>query len=239
MDEQLKYNMNTVLGLTTLGGVTISLLKRARARATFSSFFPSTFPSTLAQQHHKTVATDKIIFAVGNEAGDLDSIVSSIGIAWLYNALDTTDATRVVPLIPFPRSEFRLRRDVVYLFHLVGFHLNKTDESPQELVFIDEVDAFLHKQQYYTAVPSFEQFQKFTSFKFTRPTIQKTSTSKSLHIFRSLRFVKFPRTEKSFTIALSLSPKSRDFNLGKSTKGARLVILSKFCKNRLSNWFNS
>ena len=154
--------MNTVLGLTTLGGVTISLLKRARARASFSSFFPSSFPSALAEQQHKRVATDKIIFAVGNEAGDLDSIVSSIGIAWLYNALDTTDATRVVPLIPFPRNEFRLRRDVVYLFHLVGFHLNPTDESPQQLVFIDEVDAFLQQQQYYTAVPSFEQFQKMT-----------------------------------------------------------------------------
>ena len=76
------------------------------------------------------MATDKIIFAVGNEAGDLDSIVSSIGIAWLYNALDTTDATRVVPLIPFPRSEFRLRRDVVYLFHLVGFHLNQHWDDP-------------------------------------------------------------------------------------------------------------
>ena len=63
-----------------------------------------------------------VTVAIGNEAGDLDSIVSPIACAYLIDKFGLPDGTRahaVIPVISFPRSQFRLRRDAETLFHKV------------------------------------------------------------------------------------------------------------------------
>ncbi|KAJ1629027.1 hypothetical protein T492DRAFT_131578 [Pavlovales sp. CCMP2436] len=49
---------------------------------------------------------------VGNMAGDLDTIVSSIVVAFCRHAAAqaASSGSLVVPVIPFPRAEFRLRQ---------------------------------------------------------------------------------------------------------------------------------
>ena len=88
--------------------------------------------------------------SVGNEAGDLDSIVSALGLAFLSshtnrfidrthsNPSSRDSATLVLPLVPFARGDFRLRRDAVFLFKLAGFLFDDVTESPNNLIFHDD-----------------------------------------------------------------------------------------------------
>ena len=135
------------------GGLTASgiILQRATAR----HLAAASLPTTLLRQK-QTMKSSTLQICVGNEAGDLDSIVSAIATSFLKNALHqhntssstsstTTTTTCAIPLIPFPRSEFRLRRDAVYLFSLVGFQFDEISESPIELIFSDELDQALQK----------------------------------------------------------------------------------------------
>lgn len=139
--------MSSIL-LTAAGGIAAGgiLLQRATARHLASA---AALPITLLRQRQASKSASLQI-CVGNEAGDLDSIVSSIAISFLKNALHqhtttTTTTTRAIPLMPFPRSEFRLRRDAVYLFSLVGFQFDETSESPVELIFSDELERALEE----------------------------------------------------------------------------------------------
>ncbi|KAH0831296.1 hypothetical protein J3R83DRAFT_13937 [Lanmaoa asiatica] len=56
---------------------------------------------------------------MGNEAGDLDSLASSIGFAWLLSHIPTTN-TRAIALITTPREDFVLRAENLYALELVG-----------------------------------------------------------------------------------------------------------------------
>eukprot|EP01050_Picozoa_sp_SAG11_P003545 SAG11_NODE_203_length_12529_cov_6.036444_10_plen_126_part_00 len=68
----------------------------------------------------------EVQFVFGNDAGDLDSVVSALGAAFFLASAGAVVArpvaTRLVcPLITFPRDEFRLRGDAVMLFKAAGW----------------------------------------------------------------------------------------------------------------------
>ena len=75
---------------------------------------------------------------VGNAAGDLDTIVSAITLAYVRNAEADPDGPLHVPVIPFVRSDFRLRQDASLLFTHCGFAIDG-EGAPSDLLFWDEI----------------------------------------------------------------------------------------------------
>ena len=71
------------------------------------------------------------IVVLGNEAADLDSMVSAITYGYLLSRKDS--ATVVLPLMPIPRADFKLRTEAVYVFEEAGIDLDS-------VTFFDEVD---------------------------------------------------------------------------------------------------
>ncbi|CAB1105811.1 unnamed protein product [Ectocarpus sp. CCAP 1310/34] len=93
-----------------------------------------------------TAETETLLFHVfsGNEACDADSMCSAIGMAFLKQATaalaaedDGGDVVHV-PVMPIPRRDLALRREVLVLFELC-------DVDPSAIVFADELD--LHALQ--------------------------------------------------------------------------------------------
>lgn len=73
---------------------------------------------------------------IGNLAGDLDSLVSAVGLS--YFCASKQPKVLFTPVLPFKRDEFRLRQDAVMLFRYCGFefdeigavaHLTALDEA--------------------------------------------------------------------------------------------------------------
>lgn len=81
---------------------------------------------------------------IGNEAADVDSLVSAFAIAKFLNSVEV-QATAVAQI---PREEFRLRNDAVALFHQAGCEV-ESDGSPAGLLFWNEFPS--------EAVRAFEQ----------------------------------------------------------------------------------
>ncbi|KAG8462798.1 hypothetical protein KFE25_004774 [Diacronema lutheri] len=87
---------------------------------------------------------------LGNTAGDLDTIVSSVVLAFCRHAAVASEAVTMattddgappplfVPLIPFARRDFRLRQDACALFAHAGFAPDEHG-APAELLFADEL----------------------------------------------------------------------------------------------------
>jgi len=75
------------------------------------------------------------VFIVGNEAADVDSLVSAYAMATLLESSDV----QAIPLAQIPREEFRLRGDALKLFSESGAEV-LPDGSPAKLLFWDEVD---------------------------------------------------------------------------------------------------
>ncbi|KZS96955.1 DHH phosphoesterase [Sistotremastrum niveocremeum HHB9708] len=71
------------------------------------------------------------VVAMGNEAGDLDSIASSI--AFAYFSSDAYEG-RIVPLILTPREELRLRAENLYAFSIASL-----DPSREDLLCVDDI----------------------------------------------------------------------------------------------------
>ncbi|MCP3877139.1 MAG: hypothetical protein GY701_01910 [Sulfitobacter sp.] len=71
--------------------------------------------------------------AIGNEAADLDSMVSAILYGQLATAFRAPAAPPVLPVVNCPRVDFTLRTEAVYLFATLGVDVDA-------LLFIDEVD---------------------------------------------------------------------------------------------------
>ena len=70
---------------------------------------------------------------MGNEAADLDSMVSAILYGQLASASGAPGAPLVVPVINCPRGDFALRTEAVYLFAAL-------DVDVDALLFIDEIN---------------------------------------------------------------------------------------------------
>ncbi|MCG8548826.1 MAG: pyrophosphatase, partial [Desulfobacterales bacterium] len=58
-----------------------------------------------ARSRARTQEIDMLVF--GNEAADLDSVVSAIGLAWVLG--NGSKPCRALPLIPTKRDDFRLK----------------------------------------------------------------------------------------------------------------------------------
>jgi inorganic pyrophosphatase/exopolyphosphatase len=79
------------------------------------------------------------VFVIGNQAGDLDTIVSALATAYLESKV-CKDSDRVfIPLMPFARDDFRLRGDSKKIFEQAGFTFD-SHGAPSSLIFYDEVD---------------------------------------------------------------------------------------------------
>lgn len=71
------------------------------------------------------------LLVMGNEAADLDSMASAIAYAHVLTCAQK-DKT-IVPVMPIPRKEFRLRTEAVYLF-------DQARIDKKNIVFLDDVD---------------------------------------------------------------------------------------------------
>ena len=81
--------------------------------------------NTYLAEKKKALASDRILhFVLGNEASDLDSMVSSVMYAYhAGQARADENGPVVLPLINIPRADFKLRREAAYLFESTGVDL--------------------------------------------------------------------------------------------------------------------
>lgn len=73
------------------------------------------------------------VVVLGNEAADLDSMVSAILFGRLKSACRRPGTPLAVPVINCPRGDFVLRTEAMYLFSRLGL-------ESESLVFIDDID---------------------------------------------------------------------------------------------------
>ncbi|MDD9301614.1 MAG: DHH family phosphoesterase [Desulfobacter sp.] len=90
-----------------------------------------TLTQYLAQSRTKTDHKAIDLVVMGNEACDLDSMVSSIVLAYTMAAKQQNGCC--IPLLPIKRGDFRLRPEAVDLFKLAKIDL-------QPLVFLDDIE---------------------------------------------------------------------------------------------------
>jgi len=91
--------------------------------------------SFLKNAKNRISSTRKLCVVMGNEAADLDSMVSAVSYAWYKTETAKLADTACVPLIPISRQDFKLRTEAVYLFHEAGI---------EEALFIFTDDLNLH-----------------------------------------------------------------------------------------------
>ncbi len=72
-----------------------------------------------------------VTIVMGNEAADLDSIVSAVTYAWYLYLSDSSQ--KPFPLINIPRADFKLRTEAVFLFEEAGINID-------HLLFVEDVD---------------------------------------------------------------------------------------------------
>lgn len=78
-------------------------------------------------------------FCIGNEAGDLDSIVSCFAASYWY--ANEKQVKNVIACMPFNREDFKLRRDAVLVFN--DWKKDEHD-APIELLFLDDAKHFVN-----------------------------------------------------------------------------------------------
>lgn len=76
---------------------------------------------TNAKKSFEDQSASSITIVMGNEASDMDSVVSSIIFAYLCNHL-TGDI--FVPILSIPSEDVKLRTDQFYLYNKLGFNSN-------------------------------------------------------------------------------------------------------------------
>jgi exopolyphosphatase len=76
----------------------------------------------------RTQEIDMLVF--GNEAADLDSVVSAIGLAWVLG--NGNNPCTAVPLIPTKRDDFRLKTESRWV-------LSQTGIDTENLFFLDDI----------------------------------------------------------------------------------------------------
>ncbi|KAG9334705.1 hypothetical protein JZ751_007240 [Albula glossodonta] len=87
----------------------------------------------ISQKQKGGQADSGIHVVLGNEACDLDSMVSAISFAYFLSKTSGSSGRTPVPVLNIPRSEFPLRTDNV-------FHLRENGLAVEDLVFRDDVD---------------------------------------------------------------------------------------------------
>src|SRR5689334_8322163 len=89
----------------------------------------NTSPFLVYLQESRSFSEDRVI-VMGNQACDLDSLVSAISLAYYEHGKNKVNA---VGLIPIKKSEIPLRSEITYLFNLL--HL-----SDNLLLTVEDVD---------------------------------------------------------------------------------------------------
>ncbi|KAF8647325.1 hypothetical protein AX16_006787 [Volvariella volvacea WC 439] len=108
---------------------------RATEPASLAQFLVSTKERYLKDVNATPSRAGDWTVVMGNEAGDLDSLASSIAFAYLYNKQHSTPT---VPLIQTKRSDLALRAENLYAFSLAGL----TDLSSQ-LLTVDDLPSHI------------------------------------------------------------------------------------------------
>lgn len=99
----------------------------------FSFYLTSTLPTDIQnllesckspQQNDSSIKKNDINFIMGNQAGDADSIISSLALSYVKN-LDVNDQEeskmkKFLPIICIEKEDLALRRDVVLLLQMAG-----------------------------------------------------------------------------------------------------------------------
>ncbi|KAJ2251839.1 Exopolyphosphatase [Coemansia sp. RSA 455] len=98
--------------------------------AAFKSFIRTLAVSSSLLRANKTATLGRLTLVLGNESADLDSIVSSISLAY---ALSQTTSHPVIPIINTDRQDMVLRPECSLL-------LENTVSDPSILTFIDDID---------------------------------------------------------------------------------------------------
>lgn len=62
-----------------------------------------------------TEQVSKITVIMGNEGGDMDSVIGSLYLAMFFDKCEVFKVKDAVPVINFPRDDLRLRNDVYML----------------------------------------------------------------------------------------------------------------------------
>ncbi|WP_020586627.1 DHHA2 domain-containing protein [Desulfobacter curvatus] len=81
-----------------------------------------------ARSRAQTQDIDMLVF--GNEAADLDSVVSAIGLAWVLG--NGNNPCTALPLIPIKRDDFRLKTESRWV-------LSQTGIDTENLFFLDDI----------------------------------------------------------------------------------------------------
>jgi len=118
-----------------LAAVSLALAVASRGTLPFSA---ARLPRRLPSRRMAQKAFDsqkKQVFVVGNEAADVDSLVSAYALARLFDGPDVEG----VPVAQIPREEFRLRGDGLALFKAASSEV-LPDGSPAGLRFWNEID---------------------------------------------------------------------------------------------------
>ena len=79
------------------------------------------------------------IVSIGNDAGDLDSLVSSLALADWQPVGSCSDRPLWLPVAPFARQDFRLRQDACLLFSHIGWDFDDLG-APAHLMHLDEAE---------------------------------------------------------------------------------------------------
>lgn len=97
----------------------------------------STKPETLTDYLHSLKrgiqSTGTVHCVLGNEAADLDSMVSALMYAFFLSAENAGSGVQYVPVVAIPRKDFKLRTEAVFLFEEAGINSNS-------LFFAEDID---------------------------------------------------------------------------------------------------
>ncbi|KAL3775091.1 hypothetical protein ACHAWO_000771 [Cyclotella atomus] len=89
----------------------------------------------IASEGLKPISNEKSFqLTIGNEAGDADSIVSALSLAYVNNLCESARKSIIVPLVSVPRADIPLRRDAVLLLDMAGVHTDDLIYSDDEIV---------------------------------------------------------------------------------------------------------
>lgn len=92
-----------------------------------------------AKEAFSTPVDDAMLY-IGNQAGDLDSMVTALMAAYTRSLIGPLEGTLSlhVAIMPLERKQFRLRRDAVLLFDHCGFEFDE-EGAPVDLIFYDDI----------------------------------------------------------------------------------------------------
>ncbi|KAJ3210464.1 hypothetical protein HDU67_005273 [Dinochytrium kinnereticum] len=96
---------------------------------------------THAKALSRTQQASGITVVIGNEAADLDSVVSAISYAFLKHSTtqSETNARSYIPVIHVPRKDFAIRTDCTFALTR-AFPSTDNGDVTSQLTFIDEID---------------------------------------------------------------------------------------------------